>query len=194
MKVTITLYVKTEEDIKQVAEALREMLDDPGIKQQELDLSETTGNTEPAPQPSAERVKPKRRSRPKRSPQPTPTRKRRVSTKRRTPETPPKERASVKEKIQPEVIAAPIEDSEMPVNKPAAVEEKVVKLRDEPVASADAVNPNAVFSALVQRSKKAAISLLERYQLSRFSEAKDDTLVAMVKDAQALLDTLKQTA
>jgi hypothetical protein len=65
-------------------------------------------------------------------------------------------------------------------------DEKVVKLRDEPEPP-DEINPNIIFSLLVQKSQQAAIQLLKDHGLTRFSQAEGETLVAMIEDAQLLL-------
>jgi len=65
-------------------------------------------------------------------------------------------------------------------------DEKVVKLRDDPEVP-DSLNPNVIFSELVQVSLQSAVALLKKHGLTRFSQAEGETLVAMVQDAQLLL-------
>lgn len=135
-------------------------------------------------------------AKPEPEPKVKPKRKRRGPTKKRTQKVKPSGRKVVDEPVD-RTEAENIEAERAQLDDPDALlkePDKVVPLREVEPEPEPEPNANAVFSALVQRSQKAAIGLLKKHGQSRFSTAEGAVLQAMLSDAKQLLQTLGPTA
>jgi len=163
-------------------------------------LTDPEDGVEPDPEPEPEPPPTPRKRAKRKTPTAKRTRKakgaRKVVTEKPLVELPPNEELQRPE--QPEHVEVADEASPVMVdpkpNIPAQVkpedavieeDEKIVRLREQPPP--EDINPNVVFSQLVQKSQSSAITLLNKYGLTRFSQAEGETLVSMIQDAQLLL-------